>query len=373
MTTALHHTLALDTDAFVSTLRGMAIRSLHRMYLPDRRTFAFCLRKTPEGIVQEGVSRRYTATVLIGLATEPASSAAEALHSQSPAEVWNALADDLDAMEDLGEAALTLWAGRAIGHPDVDRAIRRVRQMSPQTGDYPNVEVCWALSGLSIQSPCPTDLDLADAIASRLLGSFHHDTGLFPHWPGGAKAPWGREHIACFADLVYPIQAMSHYHRSTGDAKAIQAAVRCAETMCRLQAPDGQWWWHYDVRTGQVVEGYPVYSVHQDSMAPMALHALRQACGRGFSQSIRLGLAWLDHAAEIDGSLLDRENDLIWRKVARKEPGKLSRKLHAAASRVHPSLRAPLIPSVFRPGQIDYETRPYHMGWILHAWPDTGA
>ena len=49
-----------------------------------------------------------------------------------------------------------------------------------------------------------------------------------------------------------------------------------ASASCRV--PHGQWWWHYDVRDGSVVERYPVYSVHQHAMAPMAL--LRPARGR---------------------------------------------------------------------------------------------
>ena len=34
-----------------------------------------------------------------------------------------------------------------------------------------------------------------------------------------------------------------------------------------------------DVRTGRVIEGYPVYAIHQDAMGPMALFALEDACG----------------------------------------------------------------------------------------------
>ena len=82
--------------------------------------------------------------------------------------------------------------------------------------------------------------------------------------------------MTCFADFVYPIQALSHYHMALGCPEAMDAATRCADRMCKLQGPAGQWWWHFDVRTGQGVERYPVYAVHQEAMAPMALRALRQ-------------------------------------------------------------------------------------------------
>jgi len=168
---------------------------------------------------------------------------------------------------------------------------------------------------------------------------------------------------------VYPIQALSHYYRAAGAVEAIDAAKRCAQRMCDAQGPDGQWWWHHDVRTGRVIEPYPVYSVHQDSMAPMALAALREACGQNHDPAIDRGLGWLGYSPEIAGSLIDAQADVIWRKVARREPGKLSRRIQALSSRLHPALRMPLVDRVFPPGRVDHESRPYHMGWILHAWP----
>jgi hypothetical protein len=76
------------------------------------------------------------------------------------------------------------------------------------------------------------------------------------------------------------------------------------------------------------------------------------------------------HAPELGGgSLIDESAGLIWRKVARREPPKLSRFAQAAASRLHPALRAPGLDTLFPPCAVDYEDRPYHLGWLLHAWP----
>ena len=65
----------------VRTLRSIAIHSLARMYYPERRLFAFRLRRDGAGEILEGVSRRYTATVLIGLAGEDRLNCAERLAS----------------------------------------------------------------------------------------------------------------------------------------------------------------------------------------------------------------------------------------------------------------------------------------------------
>jgi hypothetical protein len=369
LTIAANPHAQVDFDQLIRQMREMAVRELQRMYLPEQGIFAFRIRKTPTGVQLEGVSRRYTAIALIGLAGESAATAERIFAGRNSGDVCGGLIADAQSTVDLGEAALTLWAARALAHPDAGKALERLRQMGPSGGSYPTVELAWCLTALCVPSQSATDGALADAIAQRLLASFAPRAGLFPHWPVGAARPWFRAHVACFADLVYPVQALSYYHMATGNAEAAEAAGRCGRQMCRLQGRDGQWWWHYDVRTGTVIERYPVYAVHQDGMAPMALHALKKACGEDCSAAIRRGLAWLVRSPEINASLLDAQADVIWRKVARKEPGKLSRNIQVACSRCHPALRMPLVGSLFPPIQVDYESRPYEMGWILHAWP----
>jgi hypothetical protein len=104
----------------------------------------------------------------------------------------------------------------------------------------------------------------------------------------------------------------------------------------------------------------------------MALFSLAKACGQDHSASIEKGLQWLVHPPEKTGSLIDKERDIIWRKVARREPRRLVRGLQAAASCLHPGMRVPGMNVLFPPVSIDYESRPYHMGWILYAWPTMG-
>jgi hypothetical protein len=109
-------------------------------------------------------------------------------------------------------------------------------------------------------------------------------------------------------------------------------------------------------------------------MAPLALTALADASGRSFEAPVLRGLSWLESAPELGGrSLIDRPADLVWRKVARHEPRKLARTLQAGVSRLHPRFRLPGLDAVLPPGAVDYEDRPYHLGWVLHAWPKAKA
>ncbi len=349
-------------------LRALSLRALKRMYLPAQGLFAFRLRRVAGDVVSEGISPRYTAMTLLGLAAVDEGAAGEVLAGDDPRGVTSRLLERVGEELNLGNVALTLWVARSLGHQGADAALNRLKTLDPLGGAHPTVELAWVLTALSV-SPrgVATDADLAARVARRLLQSQGRSSHLFPHWPAGCAVPWVRAHVLCFADLVYPIQALSHYHGWTGDAEAMSAASSCAARMVALQGDAGQWWWHFDARTGRVVERFPVYSVHQDAMAPMALFALADAGGEDHSAAIKLGMEWLKHAAEIDGTLVDREADLIWRKVHRREPGKVSRMLQAGASRLHPSLRFPVDP-LFPPGAVDYECRPYHLGWLLYAW-----
>ncbi len=368
MTDYRNHTFSSRAE-IIDCLRLIALDSLERMYLPGEGLFAFGIRRNSHGEVITGMSRRYTAIALIGLAGETPPQVGRVLAGHDAADVCSRLVEDIEGLEDLGEVALILWACRAWRHVGRHRAVEKLIQMKPDIAAYPMVELAWALTGLAVCPESPSDLTLADRIAKRIIRSQSVESGLFPHWPIEAGRHWLRGHVACFADLVYPIQALSRFYEATGCDKALAAAKRCARSVLGLQGDDGQWWWHYDIRTGRVLERYPVYSVHQDSMAPMALLAMPEDSLPGRVEAIERSLDWLAHSREIRGSLVDRESGIIWRKVARKEPAKISRKLPALASRVHSSLRAPLTDKLFPTTAIDFESRPYHMGWILHTWP----
>lgn len=362
-------TAAFHRHACVARLRAMAIDALRRMYLPHEQMFCFCIRRTNAGDRPEGVSRRYTAITLLGLAGEDEAVARRIVGAGGTTLLMDRLLHDVNDLTCLGDVALTLWAAVRLEHPGAAPALERLIELNPAERPYPTVELAWALTALSLHAPHSEAAEQRDAVARRLLNAFNAQSGLFPHHVGGRIGAL-RAHVACFADLVYPIQALSHYHQVTPCEDALAAAQACAAAIRDAQGSDGQYWWHYDVRTGDVIEGYPVYAVHQNSMAPMAFHALRDAGGDDHAETIDAGLAWLERSPELGGaSLIDESAGLIWRKVARREPRKLARRVQAVASAIHPSLRMPGVDALMPPHAIDYESRPYHMGWILLAWP----
>ncbi|WP_207400929.1 hypothetical protein, partial [Actinomadura roseirufa] len=204
----------------------------------------------------------------------------------------------------------------------------------------------------------------------RLLGALR-GRALFAHEAGGTGlVPRYRAHVGCFADQVYPIQALARI----GDDAAVAAADSVAEGICGAQGPGGQWWWHYDARTGAVVEGYPVYSVHQHAMAPMALLDLADAGGADRLDAVAKGVRWLSRPPETGTSLLPGrepgEPVMTWRKVARNDPRKAVRGVRAATTALRPGWRLGSLDRRFPPVAVDRECRPYELGWLLHTWLD---
>lgn len=361
-------TLSVTDPAFISRLRTLSFEMLHRMYVPSERLFVFRLQRDGDQLVPQGISLRYTAITLLGLAGESREALRVALHGDDPLAVCDRLAQAVVTTDNVGDVALALWAAHRIGYANLDPIRERMLALKPLDGVCTTVELSWVLMA-SCVDPKLAESGFVHRAATRLVSAFNPASGIFPHVVGAVPSGL-RAHVSCFADFVYPIQALAAYHEMSGDGASLAAATRCADQACHTQGPDGQWWWHFDARTGEVVERFPVYTVHQHGMGPMALFALEAAGGPVYADAVERSLGWLTYAPEIGRSLIDEEAKVIWRKVARKEPRKLARKLQAVASYAHPSMRAWGVDAVLPARVVDYECRPYELGWLLFAWPE---
>jgi hypothetical protein len=351
----------------VDDMLAISIAGLPAMWRANERVFGHSLRLRGEALELVGTSPRYTAIVAVGAADHSEDAQRKALSGATARE----LADSLTRFvprAGLGDLALFTWACAATrAAPAPALAKQLVARLAPGVSG-PTVEVAWALRALAAIPDAPGARETASRVCAALLA--HSASGIFPHHVG--KSGGLRAHVGCYADQVYPIQALAWWSRVAGDRVALAAAARCAERICVLQGAQGQWWWHYDARSGGLVEGYPVYSVHQDAMGPMALFDLAEAGGPLHLDAIARGLRWLEPAPELGRSMLDRERNLIWRKAARREPNKLTRAVRGVATGFAPGARLAMLDVLFPPGLVDAESRPYHLGWVLHAWPRSG-
>jgi hypothetical protein len=331
--------------------------------------FAFTLNGSPAPgggwqVRPAGVSPRYAAIAALGLLRLPEPEQRRILGGDSARDLIGLLAKRLDELDSLGDVALLCWAAAEARHSEFPHALQRLADLSRGDGPQEVVSVAWVVTALvAARELAYVEPQLAQA-RSRLLAA---RGTVYPHVTGGGGR-WYRAHVGSFADQVYPIQALARLHASAGDATALAAADAVAGAICRAQGPAGQWWWHYDARSGDVVEGYPVYSVHQHSMAPMALLDLAEAGGGRYLGSIARGLRWLAAPPETGEDLILDQPPVTWRKVARRDRRKAVRGIRAAATRVRPGLRLTVLDRMFPPGVVDHECRPYELGWLLVAW-----
>jgi hypothetical protein len=353
--------------ATLERLIGIARQSLPRALVDGE--FAFTLKGAhADGAWRAapvGKSLRYGAIAALGLARLPHTVQRQVLAGETCSDLVGRLAKGLDEITSAGDAAMICWATAETEHAELPHALARLADLQRASDRQYVVDAAWAVSALvCARGLVDVEEDLARARA-RLLAA--RTRALFPHFTAGG-GPWHRAHVGCFADQVYPVQALARLHASADDPQALAVADSVASGICTAQGSAGQWWWHYDSRTGGVVEGYPVYSVHQHAMAPMALLDLAEAGGAQHIGPICQGVRWLAGPPETSEELVLQEPPVTWRKVARGDPRKVVRGLCAASTRIRPGLRPRVLNRIFPPTAVDHECRPYELGWLLATW-----
>ncbi|WP_236059745.1 hypothetical protein [Actinacidiphila acididurans] len=319
---------------------------------------------------RRGTSDRYAAITALGTRFLPEERQRAVLGGHTAQEFTGLLIQRLPAVSDLGDAALIAWAAAETAHPKLSDALDRLAVLDAAPGPRHTVAAAWVLSALvAARDSADVEAPLA-AARDRLLRALVAGSPLFPHATGPGLVPWYRAHIGCFADQTYPLQALARLHASGSDPEALAAADACAARICDLQGEGGQWWWHYDARSGGLVEGYPVYSVHQHAMAPTALFDLADAGGTDFSGPVRRGLRWMAGPPELAAAdpMIHDDLGVTWRKVYRGDPRKAVRAARSLVTRGVPRARLTALDRVYRPGAVDRECRPYEFGWMLFAW-----
>ena len=218
------------------------------------------------------------------------------------------------------------------------------------------------LAGIShIRSACPDfQPDLTDVAVDtyRSLKENQGAGGIFAHagHPGFLQQPYSNR-FGTFADQAHAIYALATFARAFDIDEPLADALSCANAVRDLQGELGQWWFLYDKRTSQVVNRYPVRSMYQDGLAPMALLALEEVTGPTFDAAIQKGLAWVEGANELRTDLRDQMHGTIWDSIEPRSGVWAAMSLVGRAGRSYSE----------RLG-IRYEASPDHLGWLLYAF-----
>lgn len=352
----------------LNALEDLAERGLIEMFDTEQRLFCFTFRPTLKGMQRQGVSRRYTMIALLGLHR------LESTRSSKTAvpigEVCNRLCEDLHWIDNIGDVGLLLWLS-ALASPhhltmlieklELDEALANCRLA--RSGS--TTELAWLLTGTVYAMRSRKDLlpklePLGEKVFHRLIAN-QGPHGFFGHlatrWSG---ASFVRGRFGSFADQAYPIYALSRFGQFRQRTEAVERARRCADALCSAQGRLGQWWWHYDARSGRIAQRFPAYSVHQHGMAPMALFAAAEATGADYTAFIYRGIGWVARN-ELNEDLRDPFSKVVWRGVQNTSAWQMYFR-----EGVDYLIGSTLVPNGLL--KINHECRPYELGWLLYAF-----
>lgn len=258
---------------------------------------------------------------------------------------------------------LTLLAATERTHPAVERTLQRLERVVARRDAAQRLniqELAWMLWGATSWASEPRAQALAQQIFDLIRGSFvHRGSGMPKHSTARYRA-----HAVSFGGIVYFLRALHEYGEAFDSAEARQLFSACVDRVLAIQRADGAWPWMIDVRSATPIDVYPIFSVHQDSMAMLFLFPAEHYRVAGVRPAIERSLQWNLGHNELETPML-RHEPYAWfyRSIERTERWpRVRRYLRGFGPRA--SLRPTDSPRV----RLNRECRSYHPGWILYAW-----
>ena len=262
----------------------------------------------------------------------------------------------------IGELGLALWAesragGEAIG--EVDGLLRRATVRGLEK--VPLEQLAWLASGLTESSVLTGDpstglvRETKAELISRLTG-----TGL------------GRDVHARRLGTAVPVASEFHLLHAlcqmvrAGDRELIEPAGRLASGLLGLQRGDGSWPGLVDPVRSEAAVIYPVLTVTQLAIAPMAMRAALEIGLEGKLQSaIEAGMKWTEGENALGLGLVHEADARIDRGILpKRKPGALERGISSAARRI----RGQAHETDARQLIVDPAASSEDLGWVLEAW-----
>lgn len=364
----------------------IAVRMLPRMIVekgPDAGLFCQKIKENSRGeLVQEGASIRYSIIALVGVAAVFGGKVLERQPwSLAVDRLWELLASERLS---LGELGLLLWLARYREERLASQVVEALhRQWERDRKHIDAMETAWVVAGIASTGGLP-ELAFSRRTLEFLLASFNPVTHLFALNAYRRCLPWGtarmRQVLGSFASQVYPIVALSQTLELHSDPRTMEILQQAVRKTCNLQGPRGEWWWIFDTRTGGVWLDYPIYSVHQDGMGPMALLAASRALKTvEYLPHISRSLDYLFHYrdARREERFIDEQKGVIWRALVKDLPGEDpadtpfglgAADLNRMRAAARPAWLRTDIPRETANHRILKEARPYCPGWILYAY-----
>jgi len=363
---------SLDIDRLID----LGVRYLHAAYREEDGLYPFKIVHKEGTLQKVGISVRYSAISAIGLYRATAHGIPLNFDANR---IVALLVDRLPQITNIGDLGLICWAV-AIGNSDdgeqILTAIEHYGEFNVRKGtrNYASMELQWLLIGLCYLYPQCSSKARIELLITRchekLMRNYHPESGLFSFCSSDDKLTFRqglKKNLSYFAEQIYGIYSLACHYELSGDGRSLSQARRIAETLCAFQGSEGQWCWTYDIETGALVEAYPVYSVHQHGMAPMALLKLSAVKGGEYISQVSRGIGWIFGKNELGACMVDWEKAVVWRSI--RKGGWLKRVSNINKMLCILGLGRPMPPRQAPASglEIDYECRPYEIGWMIYA------
>jgi hypothetical protein len=345
----------------------MAATALVALFDKTEMLFSRRIALREGGFRREPVSPSRTVIALSGLRCLAESGTRQPLDLSS---IENAVFRDIGWIDGIGDLGILVqFAAKhspdrlalLAGHFDLATA----PECFPDAREARTSALASFLAGISHVKLYRPDLlpDLTDAAVDtyHLLEGNQGPGGIFGHvgLPGLFQQPFSNR-LGTIADQLHSIYALATFARAFEIEEPLADALNCANAIRALQGDKGQWWSLYDKRSSKVVNRYPVCSIYQNGMAPMALQALAEATGQNFDDAICSGLSWVAGANELGIDLRDPQRGIIWDAIAPRS--RVTNFCEHALNLIHSRSK-----SHETSLRVLFEARPDHFGWLLSA------
>jgi hypothetical protein len=347
-----------------------ALDYLALAYDRDRALFSFSSTLDKRGTVVNDfrmpVSLRYTINTYLGLAEAERHAGSIDWLGDVAEGVGRFLAQHEHALKSSADQGLllVLLAATDPPHPAAGRCLDRIeRVLSGDGATRLNMQdLAWMLWGTSSWSHNGRAAGLAERLFDLIRTHFvYAGSGLPRH-----SAARYRAHTVSFGSIVYFLRAIHAYGEAFDSDAARELFINGVRRVLTMQGPDGGWPWMIDVRTGGAFDLYPIFTVHQDSMAMLFLFPAEDSGVPGVTKAIGRSLQWNLGRNELDTRMVRTSpHPWIYRSIERTERWPRARRyLRGLGS-------APTVqPARSRRIRINPECRSYHLGWVLYTWSD---
>ena len=356
-----------ESQLEVSALSSMAATALLPLFDGTEMLFTRRITLRGRGFCREPASPRRTVIALLGLHRFADSGQRQPFDLPS---IETAVFQDKRWIKGIGDLGILIQFAAEYS-PDRLSSLAdnfdfaEALEIFPDGREARTVALSCFLAGVShAKLSCSDALpDLTDVAVDtyRLLEANQGANGIFAHagLPNLFQQPFSNR-FGTIADQLHAIYALATFARAFGIEEPLADALNCANAIRALQGDKGQWWFLYDKRSSRVVNRYPVFSIYQNGIAPMALLALAEATGQNFDDAICSGLSWVTGANELGVDLRDRQHGIIWDSI---EPrSRITNFWEHALNFMTNSCK-----SRGENLRIRFEARPDHFGWLLYA------